>query len=67
MLIYILIIIAVLIAIFIIIEVNNFNKFQRLNTKISEAYNNMDILFEKKANLLERAVNIIKENNEHYK
>ena len=43
MLIYILIIIAVLIAIFIIIEVNNFNKFQRLNTKISEAYNNMDI------------------------
>ena len=67
MLIYILIIIAVLIAIFIIIEVNNFNKFQRLNTKISEAYNNMDILFEKKANLLERAVNIIKENNEQYK
>ena len=27
----------------------------------------MDILFEKKANLLERAVNIIKENNKQYK
>lgn len=53
--------------IFIMFEINNYNKFQILNTKISEAFNNMDILFEKKANLLERAVNIIKENNEQYK
>ncbi len=56
-----------LLIIFIMFEINNYNKFQMLNTKISEAFNSMDILFEKKANLLERAVNIIKENNEQYK
>ena len=59
--------IVALIIIFIMFEINNYNKFQILNTKISEAFNSMDILFEKKANLLERAVNVIKENNEQYK
>lgn len=53
--------------IFIMIEIGFFNKFQLFKTKISEAFNNMDILFEKKANLLERAINIIKENNDKYK
>ena len=64
---YIIVIAIALLVIFIMFEINNYNKFQILKTKISEAYNNMDILFEKKANLLERAVNIIKENNEQYK
>ena len=64
---YILIFIAALVGIFIILEIHISNKFHILNTKISEAYNNMDVLFEQKANLLERAVNIIKENNEQYK
>ena len=53
--------------IFIMIEINFYNKFQILKIKISEAYNSMDILFEKKVNLLERATNIIKENNDKYK
>lgn len=56
-----------LIMIFIMIEINFYNKFQFLKIKISEALNNMDILFEKKFNLLERCVNIIKENNKQYK
>ena len=64
---YIIIGLVVLLFIFIIIEISNYNKFQILNMKISEAYNNMDILFEKKFNLLERAINIIKENNKQYK
>ena len=67
MLYYIIVASIALLIIFIMIEINNYNKFQLLKTKISEAFNNMDILFEKKANLLERAVNIIKENNEQYK
>ena len=68
MLIYYLIVgLVALFVIFIMFEINNYNKFQILNTKISEAFNSMDILFEKKANLLERAVNVIKENNEQYK
>lgn len=49
------------------IEINFYNKFQFLKIKISEALNNMDILFEKKFSLLERCVNIIKENNKQYK
>ena len=64
---YIILGVFALIAIFIIIEISFYNKFQIQNNRISEAYNNMDILFEKKANLLERAVNIIKENNKQYK
>ena len=56
-----------LIMIFIMIEINFYNKFQFLKIKISEALNNMDILFEKKFSLLERCVNIIKENNKQYK
>ena len=52
---------------FIMYEINFYNKFQILMIKISEAYNNLDILFEKKVNLLERATNIIKENNDKYK
>ena len=64
---YVIIVGIVLIFIFLIIEISMYNKFQILKIKISEAYNNMDILFEKKFNLLERAINIIKENNKQYK
>ena len=67
MLYYIVVTLVALLVIFIMFEINNYNKFQILKTKISESFNSMDILFEKKANLLERAVNIIKENNEQYK
>ena len=67
MLYYVLVALGALFVIFIMFEINNYNKFQILKTKISESFNSMDILFEKKASLLERAVNIIKENNEQYK
>lgn len=59
--------IVTLFMIFVIIEVSFYNKFQVLKIKISEALNNMDILFEKKFSLLERCANIIKENNKKYK
>ena len=60
---YIIVAVIALIMIFIMIEVSYYNKFQLLNIKISEAFNNIDILFEKKLNLLERCINIIKDNN----
>ena len=65
--IYIIIGLIALIIAFVLVEMVYYNKFQVLKIKINEAYNNLDILFEKKANLLERAVNIIKENNKQYK
>lgn len=64
---YIIVGLAGAILIFVMIEINYYNKFQILKIKISEAYNSLDILFEKKVNLLERATNIIKENNDKYK
>lgn len=64
---YIIVALVALIMIFIMVEINFYNKFQLLKIKISEALNNLDILFEKKFNLLERCVNIIKENNKKYK
>ena len=67
MLYYIMVVLGALFGVFIMFQINNYNKFQILKTKIEESFNSMDILFEKKANLLERAVNIIKENNKQYK
>jgi len=64
---YIIVTIITLIMIFIMVEISFYNKFQLLKIKISEALNNMDILFEKKYSLLERCANIIKENNKKYK
>jgi len=64
---FIIVSIITLIMIFIIIEISFYNKFEILKIKISEALNNMDILFEKKYSLLERCANIIKENNKKYK
>lgn len=64
---YIIVAIIAMIAVFIIFEVNFYNQFQLMKLKISEAFNNIDILFEKKFNLLERSVEIIKENNDKYK
>jgi len=64
---YIVVAIIAAIMIFIMIQVSYYNKFQLLNIKISEAFNNIDILFEKKLNLLERCVNIIKDSNKKYK
>ena len=40
---YIIVIAIALLVIFIMFEINNYNKFQILKTKISEAYNKMDI------------------------
>ena len=64
---YVIVAICTLIMIFIMIEIGFYNQFQLLKIKISEAFNNIDILFEKKLNLLERTVTIIKENNKKYK
>lgn len=64
---YVIVALVTLFMIFIMIEVNFYNKFQLLKIKISEAINNIDILFEKKFSLLERCTNIIKENNKKYK
>ena len=64
---YVIVVSVALIMIFVMIEINFYNKFQLLKIKISEAINNIDILFEKKFNLLERCANIIKENNKKYK
>lgn len=64
---YVIVAIITLIMIFIMIEISFYNKFQLLKIKISEAINNIDILFEKKFSLLERCINIIKDNNKKYK
>ena len=64
---YVIVAICALIMIFVMIEIGFYNQFQLLKIKISEAFNNIDILFEKKLNLLERTVTIIKENNKKYK
>ena len=67
MLYYIIVALIAGLLIFVMFQISYYNKFQILKIKISEAYNSMDILFEKKVNLLERATNIIKENNDKYK
>ncbi len=64
---YIIVGIVTLVMLFIILEVNYYNKFQLLHIKISEALNNIDILFEKKLNLLDRCITIIKDSNKKYK
>lgn len=64
---YVIVAVIALIMIFIMVEISFYNKFQFLKIKISEAINNMDILFEKKFSLLERCANVIKENNNKYK
>lgn len=64
---YVIVAIVALFIIFIMIELSYYNKFQLLNIKISEALNNIDILFEKKFNLIERCTNVIKDNNDKYK
>ena len=64
---YVVVAICALVMIFIMFEINFYNKFQLLLIKIHESLNNIDILFEKKYNLLERSVNIIKESDKKYK
>lgn len=64
---YVFVAICALIMIFIMFEINFYNKFQLLLIKIHESLNNIDILFEKKYNLLERAINIIKDSDKKYK
>lgn len=64
---YVIVSIATLFMLFVILEVSYYNKFQLLKIKISESLNSLDILFEKKLNLLERCVSIIKDNNKKYK
>lgn len=64
---YVIVVSIALIMIFVMIEISFYNKFQLFKIKISEALNNIDILFEKKYSLLERCVSIIKDNNKKYK
>ena len=64
---YVIVAICALVMLFIMFEINFYNKFQLLLIKIHESLNNIDILFEKKYNLLERSVNIIKESDKKYK
>ena len=58
--------IIIFILIFIIIEVSFYNKFQMIRIRISEAENNIDILLQKKFQLLERTIKIIEEENSKY-
>lgn len=64
---YVIVALVALLMIFVMIEISYYNKFQLLYIKISEAFNNIDILFEKKLNLLERSIHIIKDSNKKYK
>ncbi len=64
---YVIVGIVALFMIFLMLEISYYNKFQVYHIKISEALNNMDILFEKEKNLLERCTTIIKDSNKKYK
>lgn len=64
---YVIVGIISILMLFLILEVSYYNKFQLFHIKISEALNNIDILFEKKLNLLDRCVTIIKDSNKKYK
>lgn len=58
--------IIVLFLMFLIIEVAFYNKFQMAIIRISEAENNIDILLEKKFQLLERSIKIIEDVDSKY-
>ena len=58
--------IIVLVLVFLIIEVSFYNKFQMARIRISEAENNIDILLQKKFQLLERGVKIIEDTDKKY-
>lgn len=51
---------------FLLIEVILYNQFQMVRIRISEAENNIDILLQKKCQLLERGVKIIEESDKKY-
>lgn len=56
----------ILILVFLLIEVVFYNRFQLVNIRIEEAENSIDILLQKKFQLLERTVKIITEANQKY-
>lgn len=58
--------IIIFILVFIMVEVVFYNKFQMARIRISEAENNIDILLQKKFQLLERSIKIIEETNSRY-
>lgn len=58
--------IIILVSIILIIEVSFYNKFQMTIIRISEAENNIDILLQKKFQLLERSIKIIEETDSKY-
>lgn len=64
---YLMVLIFILVMLFLIVEVSYYNKFQLLKIKINESLNNIDILLEKKLNLLERCIAIIKDSDKKYK
>lgn len=57
----------VLILVFLLIEVVFYNKFQMARIRISEAENSIDILLQKKYQLLERSLKIIEDTDDKYK
>lgn len=63
---YLIFAIIILLLIFILIEVVFYNKFQMVRIRISEAENNIDILLQKKFQLLERSIKIIEETDNKY-
>ena len=58
--------IIILVLVFIIIEVSFYNKFQMTRIRISEDENNIDILLQKKFQLLERSIKIIEDTDSKY-
>ena len=58
--------IIILVLIFLMVEVSFYNKFQMVRIRISEAENNIDILLQKKFQLLERAIKIIEDFDSKY-
>lgn len=64
---YIIFAIVIVLLLFLIWEVSNYNRFQIARIRISEAENNIDILLQKKFSLLERTIKIIEETSENYK
>ena len=55
-----------IILIFILIEVIYYNRFQLIRIRISEAENNIEILLQKKFQLLERTIKIFVDYNSKY-
>ena len=63
---YVILLIVIVILLMLIVEVIFYNQFQMAKIRISEAQNNIDILLQKKFQLLERIKKIIEEADSKY-